>query len=95
MYRNYDDPTEDPVYSEVINCYYGDNAICLFLLLYMTTQSIELDLSTVVPSLSGPKRPYDCVSLSEIKEDFQKCLDNKVSSCHSNFVYISKIFGSK
>ena len=50
----------------------------------MTTQSIELDLSTVVPSLSGPKRPHDRVSLSEMKEDFQKCLDNKVSSCHSN-----------
>ena len=51
----------------------------------MPTQSIELDLSTVVPSLSGPKRPHDRVSLSEMKEDFQKCLDNKVSSCHSNF----------
>ena len=49
----------------------------------MTTQSIELDLSTVVPSLSGPKRPHDRVALSEMKEDFQKCLDNKVNSCHS------------
>ena len=45
----------------------------------MATQSIELDLSTVVPSLSGPKRPHDRVALSEMKEDFQKCLDNKVT----------------
>ena len=42
-------------------------------------QVIELDLSTVVPSLSGPKRPHDRVSLSEMKEDFQKCLDSKAS----------------
>ena len=48
----------------------------------MATQSIELDLSTVVPSLSGPKRPHDRVALSEMKEDFQKCLDNKVNNCH-------------
>ena len=82
MYRNYDDPTKDPVYSEVINCCYGDNIICLFVT--MTTQSIEPDLSTVVLSLSRPKRPHDRVSLSEMKEDFQKCFNNKVNSCHSN-----------
>jgi aconitate hydratase len=39
---------------------------------------LELDLSTVVPSVSGPKRPHDRVSVSEFKEDFQKCLMNKV-----------------
>ena len=43
------------------------------------------DLSTVVSSLTSPKRPHDHVALSEMKEDFQKCLDNKVSSCNSNF----------
>ena len=43
-------------------------------------QVFELDLATVVPSLSGPKRPHDRVSLSDMKEDFQKCLDNKVSN---------------
>ena len=76
MYRNHDDSTEDPVYSEVIGYHHGDHSD-LHCFVYM--QSIELDLSTVVPSLSGPKRPHDRVALNEMKEDFQKCLDNKVS----------------
>lgn len=42
------------------------------------SQIVELDLSTVVPSLSGPKRPHDRVPVSEMKKDFQQCLDNKV-----------------
>ena len=32
----------------------------------------------MVPCVSGPKRPQDRVSVSELKEDFQKCLDNPV-----------------
>ena len=43
------------------------------------SENVELDLSTVVPSLSGPKRPHDRVAVSGMKEDFQMCLDNKVS----------------
>lgn len=43
------------------------------------TTVIELDLSTVRPSASGPKRPQDRVSISEFKEDFNACLRNKVS----------------
>jgi aconitate hydratase len=39
---------------------------------------LELDLSTVVPSLSGPKRPHDRVSLSNMKKDFSSALTNKV-----------------
>ena len=39
----------------------------------------------MVPSLSGPKRPHDRVALNEMREDFQKCLDNKVGSCNGNF----------
>ena len=42
------------------------------------SESVELDLSTVVPSLSGPKRPHDRVAVSDMKADFQMCLDNKV-----------------
>lgn len=42
------------------------------------TQVIELDLCTVVPSVSGPKRPHDRVSVSDFKEDFTQCLSNKV-----------------
>ena len=41
-------------------------------------QVIELDLSTVVPSVSGPKRPHDRVAVSDMKEDFQECLGNKI-----------------
>ena len=42
------------------------------------SELVELDLSSVVPSLSGPKRPHDRVSVAEMKQDFQMCLDNKV-----------------
>ena len=38
-----------------------------------------LDLSTVVPSLSGPKRPQDRVPASQMKQDFNRCLVDKVS----------------
>lgn len=43
------------------------------------TQTFELDLSTVVPSLSGPKRPQDRISQSDLKLDFNQCLSNKVN----------------
>ncbi|KAI2809696.1 hypothetical protein RDWZM_003106 [Blomia tropicalis] len=42
------------------------------------TQVVELDLSTITPSLSGPKRPQDRVPVSEMKTDFKQCLANKV-----------------
>lgn len=38
------------------------------------SENLELDLSTVVPSISGPKRPQDRISLSNSKESFQKVL---------------------
>lgn len=38
------------------------------------SDALELDLSTVVPSLSGPKRPQDRVPLREIKQSFQAVL---------------------
>ncbi|MBI3333678.1 MAG: aconitate hydratase AcnA [Candidatus Omnitrophica bacterium] len=38
------------------------------------TEVIELDLGTVEPSLAGPKRPQDRVSLKEAKAGFQKAL---------------------
>lgn len=38
------------------------------------TNTISLDLNTVQPSVSGPKRPHDRVSLTDMKADFQKCL---------------------
>lgn len=56
MLRNYDDPNQDPIFSEVVT----------------------LDLNTVVSSVSGPKRPHDRVSVSDMQIDFRNCLVNKV-----------------
>lgn len=61
MLRNYDDPSQDPIFSEVVT----------------------LDLNTVVSSVSGPKRPHDRVSVSDMQIDFRNCLVNKVG----NFQY--------
>ncbi|XP_053321857.1 cytoplasmic aconitate hydratase [Spea bombifrons] len=41
------------------------------------TQVVELDLGTVVPCCSGPKRPQDKVAVSEMKSDFENCLGAK------------------
>ena len=38
------------------------------------SELVELDLSTVVPSISGPKRPQDRISLSDSKSAFDKIL---------------------
>jgi aconitate hydratase len=38
------------------------------------SETIELDLSTVVPSIAGPKRPQDRVSLSDAKAGFRNVL---------------------
>ncbi|XP_049814444.1 cytoplasmic aconitate hydratase-like [Schistocerca nitens] len=56
MFRNYSDPSQDPVFSEVVT----------------------LDLGTVVSSVSGPKRPHDRVSVSDMPSDFHQCLTNKI-----------------
>ncbi|XP_053683532.1 cytoplasmic aconitate hydratase-like [Sabethes cyaneus] len=42
------------------------------------TQTVQLDLATVVTSVSGPKRPHDRVSVSEMQKDFRDCLTAKV-----------------
>jgi aconitate hydratase len=39
------------------------------------TSTLELDLSTIEPSLAGPKRPQDRVSLRQSKTKFQQALD--------------------
>ena len=38
------------------------------------TDTLELDLSTVEPSLAGPKRPHDRVPLSQMQSSFRKAL---------------------
>ncbi len=39
------------------------------------TDTLELDLATVVPSIAGPKRPQDRVSLTESKAAFRMALE--------------------
>lgn len=40
------------------------------------SEYLELDLSTVVPSIAGPKRPQDRIELSDAKSQFAKDLPN-------------------
>ncbi|MGB3828986.1 MAG: aconitate hydratase, partial [Ornithinimicrobium sp.] len=42
------------------------------------SEYIELDLSTVVPSIAGPKRPQDRIEVSRSKEQFRSDLRNYV-----------------
>jgi aconitate hydratase len=53
------------------------------------TDTLELDLSTVVPSLAGPKRPQDRIALTDIASGFMKDLTDekgfKVKSDDVNF----------
>nr|XP_034996332.1 cytoplasmic aconitate hydratase [Zootoca vivipara]XP_034996333.1 cytoplasmic aconitate hydratase [Zootoca vivipara]XP_034996334.1 cytoplasmic aconitate hydratase [Zootoca vivipara] len=67
------------------------------------TQIVELDLQTVAPCCSGPKRPQDKVVVSEMKKDFENCLGAKqgfkgfqiAPAQHNNqvkFVYNDKEF---
>ena len=42
------------------------------------TDTLELDLASVVPSLAGPKRPQDRVALSDMKAVFESALTTSV-----------------
>jgi aconitate hydratase len=44
------------------------------------SERLELDLSTVVPSLAGPKRPQDRVALSDAKGSFRTALEDYVEA---------------
>lgn len=44
------------------------------------SEYLELDLSTVVPSIAGPKRPQDRIELSNAKPQFETDLKNYASS---------------
>jgi aconitate hydratase len=48
------------------------------------SEELQLDLSTVVPSLAGPKRPQDRVALSDAKRSFRNVLSNYVSVPENN-----------
>ncbi|MBI5824078.1 MAG: aconitate hydratase AcnA [Chloroflexi bacterium] len=42
------------------------------------TDTLELDLGTVVPSLAGPKRPQDRVALTDMQDTFRKALTSPI-----------------
>src|SRR5690606_12799677 len=42
------------------------------------SETLELDLSTVVPSIAGPKRPQDRISLADARTAFRGALDEFV-----------------
>ena len=54
---------------------------------------LELDMSTVVPSLAGPKRPQDRVALSAMKESFQRDMRKPVKE--RGFEVAESAFGAE
>ena len=46
------------------------------------SEYMELDLSTVVPSIAGPKRPQDRIVLSQAKQQFERDLTNYAEVDH-------------
>jgi len=73
----------DPHKVEIIEAYLREQSMFVD---HLDTNRIEaeysdvmtLDLSTIVPSVAGPKRPHDRVPVSQMKPDFNKCLSNPV-----------------
>jgi aconitate hydratase len=57
------------------------------------TDVLELDLSTVQPSLAGPKRPQDRVELKNVKAEFFKSLAAPLGNTSFGFP-ADKIFGA-
>jgi aconitate hydratase len=53
------------------------------------TETIELDLSTVEPSLAGPRRPQDRVSLKGAKAGFQAALGSLQAASKKTSVVVS------
>ena len=44
------------------------------------SEQLELDLSTVVPSIAGPKRPQDRISLSQAQKSYEAVLPTYLSA---------------
>ncbi|XP_053573247.1 iron-responsive element-binding protein 2 isoform X2 [Bombina bombina] len=44
------------------------------------SEVIEINLNSIVPYVSGPKRPQDKVSVNDMKKDFGTCLNEKVGN---------------
>lgn len=59
-------------YAKANHLFYDSTAIPTY------TKVLELDLSTIVPSISGPKRPQDLIELSNAKNEFQASVTREV-----------------
>jgi aconitate hydratase len=55
------------------------------------TDTLSLDMSTIVPTISGPKRPQDKVLLTDASTEFKKVLEDATKRKEKN---ISKIYGA-
>ena len=51
------------------------------------SEHVELDLATVVPSISGPKRPQDRISLSDSKSAFEEIFPTYITQKTGTGVY--------
>ncbi|KSU52531.1 aconitate hydratase AcnA [Microbacterium enclense] len=58
------------------------------------SEYMELDLSTVVPSIAGPKRPQDRILLSEAKNQFEKDILNYAGGAVSDSVVDLEVDGT-
>ncbi|WP_163336315.1 aconitate hydratase AcnA [Desulfopila sp. IMCC35008] len=57
-------------YNKANGLFYSDNSNIEY------TETLELDLSSVHPSLAGPARPQDRIALGDMKETFGQLLEN-------------------
>lgn len=58
------------------------------------SEYMELDLSTVVPSIAGPKRPQDRILLSEAKNQFEKDILNYAGHSVSDSIVDLEVDGT-
>jgi aconitate hydratase len=56
------------------------------------SETLELDLGEVVPSIAGPKRPQDRVSLTDAKAAFRKALDGYLPDASSEDESVEESF---
>jgi aconitate hydratase len=56
------------------------------------TDTISLDMSTIVPTISGPKRPQDKVLLTDAASEFKKVLKKATEKKQKN---LSKVYGTE
>lgn len=94
LFRDYSNTKEDPAFSRVstvycILCKLGHVLIDLNPF-QLCLKVIELDLSSIEPCLSGPKRPHDQVTVKHLKEEFSKGLMDKVSFKVKLYTFFNK-----